>query len=768
VASRDGARLLRWCGPSMHRILNYCRAGGWLLLSASAALAAASCNGEDDVSQLTAYNQPRENVEPGATASGEARCVPGQTLTCLGVCQGFGLGYQVCADDGRSYGECNCPAVAPIATAGVGDAIVIPPRVNPGSLVPVDVPGGPTAGRIGASCVRDADCGGTLNCFEAATDSFGFGGPAGGYCTTGCDTTAACTAIDRASTCGSLGGRQLCIHTCRSQAPAEGQDKCLGRPDLTCLSAAALGDEEPTQEPGFGVCAPRCQSDAGCNGRRCDLSTGLCTDEPRAGDPIGAACDEPETCAAGLCLGATAQSSGLCSAFCTVGVDGCGFDGSEPTIGAACLLPQVPSEGAGDRGLCFELCDVAEDCTEPGFTCVAEPTRGRAGACLPSEGPADPGDPEPGSESLGLECESDDDCSGELSCLTSDGDAFGVGGGPAQGYCSSDCDSAEDCPSGAVCATTPGGSYCLRACDVADADACARDTAVCASIGGGGACLPNCTTDDECGDRACDVDLGLCVDAADPGPECETDDDCSEGICDVVLGQCVPEPVSEPECETDEDCADGVCDVEIGECVPEPVSEPECETDEDCADGICDVELGTCVDEEPEPGFECSTDADCPDEVCDVETGACIPACLINEECGEQVCNVIDGICIDAPPAGVGAACSEDVECTGEAPGEDDSRLCLEVVGGSFCSAVCLWGTPLGCEAYGTDAFCVLPIDDTLGVCLELCNVPEDCQQSGYDCLSIGTTINDRSGACLPPQAAAPASIAGALPVLSK
>jgi hypothetical protein len=782
----------------MHRILNYCRAGGWLLSSAVAALAAASCNGEDDVSQLTAYNQPHEPAEAGAVVPGAGRCVPGQTLTCLGVCQGFGLGYQVCAADGLSYGECICPAVAPIASVGGDGVIVIPPRFDPGSQVPVGVPG-PGAGRIGASCARDADCGGTLNCFEAGTDSFAFGGPAGGYCTTGCDTSAACTAIDRASTCGSLGGRQLCIHTCRSQAPEEGAEKCLGRPDLSCLSAAALGDEEPADEPQFGICAPRCQSDAGCGGRRCDLFTGLCSDEPRAGDPIGAACDAPETCAAGLCLGATAESTGFCSAFCTVGVDGCGYDGSEPTIGAACLLPQIPSEGAGDRGLCFELCDVAEDCTEPGFTCVAEPTRGRAGACLPeqlpSEGPDEPG--EPGSdEGLGLECEADDDCGAGLSCLSSDADPFGVGGGPARGYCSAPCDFAEDCPSGAVCTTTPGGGYCLKACDEDAADACGRETALCVSLGAGGACLPNCTSDDECGDRACDLEFGLCVESAEP--QCETDDDCSEGICDVLLGRCVPEPGSEPECETDDDCIEGVCDVEFGTCVPEPGSEPECETDDDCIEGVCDVDLGACV-EEPEPEAECETDDDCIEGVCDVDLGACVeepepeaecetdddcpegvcdlPAgtctlqpsgCLLDEDCGDRVCNVIDGICIDAPPVAIGASCSEDVECTGEAAGEDDSRLCLGLGGDNFCSAVCLWGTPLGCEAYGTDAFCILPIDDRLGVCLELCNVPEDCQQSGYDCVSIGTDINDWTGACLPPQAAAGTSSLSASMPLSR
>jgi hypothetical protein len=158
---------------------------------------------------------------------------------------------------------------------------------------------------------------------------------------------------------------------------------------------------------------------------------------------------------------------------------------------------------------------------------------------------------------------------------------------------------------------------------------------------------------------------------------------------------------------------------------------------------------------------------DCPEGLCDVAAGTCTVApegCLADEDCGARVCDVIDGVCIDPPPLPIGAACSEDVECAGETPPQDDTRLCLGLGGSTFCSAVCLWGTPLGCEAYGSDAFCVFPIDDTLGACLELCNVPEDCVQTGYECLSIGTTINGRTGAGLPPHPAALATSVQTLP----
>jgi hypothetical protein len=145
-----------------------------------------------------------------------------------------------------------------------------------------------------------------------------------------------------------------------------------------------------------------------------------------------------------------------------------------------------------------------------------------------------------------------------------------------------------------------------------------------------------------------------------------------------------------------------------------------------------------------------------------VLTGACGDAteiCLADEDCGEGVCDVQDDVCIDAPPVAIGASCSEDVECTGQSPADDDTRLCLGLGGSNFCSGVCAWGTARGCEAYGTDAFCVFPIDDVLGACLELCNAAEECEQNGYDCVDIGTSINGRSGACLPPPPEAPAPV---------
>jgi hypothetical protein len=96
----------------------------------------------------------------------------------------------------------------------------------------------------------------------------------------------------------------------------------------------------------------------------------------------------------------------------------------------------------------------------------------------------------------------------------------------------------------------------------------------------------------------------------------------------------------------------------------------------------------------------------------------------------------------------------QDGECAGE--------LCASVDGEtSFCTAFCLLGTPIGCEPYGTDNFCLLPIDpndDQFGICLELCNTAADCVQPGYECVGIGGTVNGRTGGCLPPVPPPPAA----------
>jgi hypothetical protein len=554
--------------------MNYCRVGGSVSLVAGLMLALAHC-GLDDVSQVIVSANP----PPDAGLHAASHCVPGQTLSCMGVCGQPVAGYQVCAADGRSYAECVCPPPGRLGPEKVdGNVVAIP---EPGLERPIlprrpAQPGfGPGSGVIGAACQRDADCGGGLDCLDGASDSLGAGGPSRGYCTRPCASLAECTAVDPASACAVLAGQNVCARLCQSQAPLAGEAKCLDRPELTCASLAALGDEEPSAEPQLGICVPACQSDAGCPGRRCDLRTGLCTDEAPRGTPIGSACDGgAERCSGGVCLGREAQTGTFCSAYCTLGLAGCGFDGSEASIDAACLAPQIPGEGQGDRGVCFELCDEAEDCLQPGAVCVPEPQNGRAGVCLMLPPPAEPEEPPvslpdagapPSETTIGASCEAEADCGGGGAvCLTAAGDPFGAGGGPAGGYCSSLCESDVDCTqAGTLCVSVLDQGFCLRGCDLGTVDDCGgRGTLSCSRLGVSqrGFCRPQCNSDADCGERVCDVDGGLCVDAPASGA-CASDLDCDDGVCNPTSLVCIEAPAAPvgAACAEDTDCGGAFC-----------------------------------------------------------------------------------------------------------------------------------------------------------------------------------------------------------------
>lgn len=678
-------------------------AGGSILLGLGLVLAAISCDQQD--------TSPLAPLTPGDDPSASVSCVPGQTRDCTIACPPGTKGYQVCSDEGSSYGGCVCSSGALLPSSrfsvdrsALGDNRLLPIEAFDDHL-PLNTPGRPLQGAasVGAACAADDDCSSGLICFDV-TDGLSIGGPAGGYCTRPCSTPEQCEQLDLGSTCGTLAGQPLCIRLCEAGPLAAGEVKCLGREDLTCLSLEGIGEPPPSDRPDLGLCTPRCQSDEACGGDpRCDLASGLCTVLPATARlPVGSPCTTGADCQGGICFAPFPGTERVCSAFCTLGVPGCGFDGNEPTIDAGCAFPVVPDETDGDRGACLELCDADADCAQPNATCVqGAAIDGRTGVCVKQVGagqppppPPPPPDPVTGSD-LGKPCGRNSDCGGDLACLASDSNPFGAGlGGPAEGYCSKPCDAVDECPEDGVCVSlTAGGAICLRACEAATPGSCGRETAQCADIGVD-VCLPDCTSSEGCGARVCDPEVGLCVDALPP--ECSSDAECDEGEqCDVASGECV---TASPACATDAECATGQ---------------------------LCDTILGRCFVPEPEP-------------------------CVSNAECPDQVCNPSSGECIPAPAIPIGGACVEDLDCAAE--------VCPTLAGSSFCSGVCALGTPVGCEPYGADAFCLLPLPNNpgIGLCLELCNTPADCAQPEYICTPLDGEINGNTGACLPPPPAQP------------
>jgi hypothetical protein len=731
-------------------------AGGSVLLGLGLVLAALSCDDQRDISTV-------DPALPGDDPSAGTTCVPGQTRACESACPAGASGYQVCSDEGNSYGACVCSPGELIGSDrfdidrdAVGGSRLLP-IANLDDDASLNTPGNPLQGSasVGAACASSDDCVRGLLCLDVSI-GLAIGGPSHGYCTRPCASAAECEQIDLSSSCGTLAGQPLCIRLCEAGELEEGEVKCLGRDDLTCTSLTALGDQPPADRPDLGICTPRCQSDEACDGLRCDLASGFCTIFPATQRlPIGAPCTAGADCQGGICFSPAAQAERVCTAFCTLGAPGCGFDGNESKIDAGCVLPQILGETDGDRGLCFELCDTAADCQQANATCALGETNGRAGVCVKQIGAGEPPPDPPAptdAANLGNPCQNDAECAGNLRCLTASSNPFGanIPGGPAGGYCSMPCDGPDECPGDGVCATfDPNASgVCLRGCVAEGAPgACGRTQVDCIDIGAP-VCLPACTSDDGCGDRVCDG--GLCVDA--PEPECSSDVECASGeLCDLTSGSCVPEP--EPGCSSDADCDTGeLCDAPSGECVAAPPAP--CTTDTDCDTGeLCELATGDCV---PAPPVACTADADCAEGlICDLIIGECfVPEpepCVIDSDCPGQVCNPTSGECIPAPAIPVGGVCSEDEQCPG--------AFCPSIRGNFFCSGFCLLNTAIGCEPYGADAFCLIPVQDDIGACLELCNTPADCVQPNWQCLPLGGDIGGRTGACLPPAAPAAASV---------
>jgi hypothetical protein len=147
----------------------------------------------------------------------------------------------------------------------------------------------------------------------------------------------------------------------------------------------------------YTSCNPQCHNDADCDGRRCDLASGACVDSIVGSLPPGSACDpEADECRNGLCWElptAPGAPGASCLGTCTLGTIGCGHDpASAAPLSFACLFAWAAGSVAGDLGLCAELCDCADACTHPNFTCTPLPEGarskfGRDGYCRPALNP---------------------------------------------------------------------------------------------------------------------------------------------------------------------------------------------------------------------------------------------------------------------------------------------------------------------------------------------------------------------------------------------
>ena len=343
----------------------------------------------------------------GSDDDGSSVCVPNQSQACTGASQC--VGFQTCAADGKSFGDCDCSSGGTGGSGGssgtggsgggAGASNAGTSGMGTGALFP---------GAVGIPCDAANACpGAPMVCIEETSNTeFQFGGPQGGYCSVPCTVNTDCTDVDRDSRCNTALG--YCLALCQ---PGAGADlvKCGSDRAQYCVPINDAGT--------IGACLPGCSTDAACgDGRFCDPGfPGLCVDTAPPGGAVGAPCtvaNAATDCASGLCIeyadrtDPSLTAGTFCSANCIAGVNStCGYDvdfgGVRP---AACFEAQFVDGGVGDIGVCFPLCDETADCAQAadGWTCLPFPDPaaieqiGRQGECVPPDANAGGADAGPG------------------------------------------------------------------------------------------------------------------------------------------------------------------------------------------------------------------------------------------------------------------------------------------------------------------------------------------------------------------------------------
>lgn len=249
---------------------------------------------------------------------------------------------------------------------------------------------------VGEHCGPNMPCSAGLECLLESNALFGEGTLAGGFCTSKCENSDQCEALDQGSGClvfsnGTMDDETddvgYCMDACTpGSAPSAQNPKCDLRTDRYCEPLGELG----------GACLPRCYGHDSCPGGFCDGWTGACVTERRPGKDLGETCATAEECNGGICyFSAPDSGTGVCTESCIFAplAGACGQPGAGDAPPEFLCVPDIGTILARsafdslDLGLCVGTCDEDTDCKHEGFFCrpfTAEGSLaiGKQGYCL--------------------------------------------------------------------------------------------------------------------------------------------------------------------------------------------------------------------------------------------------------------------------------------------------------------------------------------------------------------------------------------------------
>ncbi len=266
-----------------------------------------------------------------------------------------------------------CSGEDELPDSGIGG----PAPPGGGTTTPGGQPGG-----IGDRCETDRDCKTEL-CLpaEASTNSLTLGTPPGGLCTARCEEDDDCP--ESGTFCVPFSLRDgYCVPSCLFGTPAEDENKCYGRPEMSCQpllqeSGISCDTTLDCPEPLYclegecsiaALCMPRCNSNQDCpEGRFCEPALGECVKTEPRGKALGESCNPnaaTEECR-GVCVNLGGEG-GECVEFCTLGApNGCGYeDATRAPVVCAIGYDVGEPLGALDDGICATVCACNDDCPE--------------------------------------------------------------------------------------------------------------------------------------------------------------------------------------------------------------------------------------------------------------------------------------------------------------------------------------------------------------------------------------------------------------------